>query len=277
MKTRKRFAYILICLLVITVAGCSSSESIPTSMPKSEVELIRSMVESGDDVNVAVGFGGDTPLLAAVRLGEQELAALLIENGADVNFADRHGNTPLHRSIWTSVSLTGLLIDHGADVNAENSLGDTPLHMATRWPYSEQLIVLLIENNANVNAENSLGDTPLHMAAGQVDSEQLIELLIENNANVNARNHEGFTPLHHAVTISLTNTRLLIDYGADVKASADLHDSDSDTSWFPGTSPDTPLDNAVSNHNIQIGQNEWSPLSDGELIEIIRLLIKNGA
>ena len=212
-------------------------------MPKSEVELIRSMVESGGDVNVAVGFGGDIPLLAAVRLGDQELAALLIENGADVNFVDRNGNTPLHRSTWTSVSLTGLLIDHGADVNAENSFGDTPLHIA----------------------------------AGRVDSEQLIELLIENNANVNARNHLGFTPLHHAVTIGLTNTRLLIDYGADVKASAELHDSDSDTSWGPGTSVDTPLDNAVSNHNIQIGQNEWSPLSDGELIEIIRLLIKNGA
>jgi len=238
-------------------------------MPKSEVELIRSMVESGDDINVADGFG-DTPLHDAVRLGEPELAALLIENGADVNTSNNRSSTALHEAIRRDQSeLAVLLIESGADVNVADGGGDTPLHHAVTTRVS--LTGLLIDHGADVNAENSFGDTPLHLAAGLVDSEHLIELLIENNANVNAKNHKGFTPLHHAVTIGISNTRLLIDNGADVKASGQLRDSDSDTS------PVTPLDNAVSNHNLQIGQNEWSPVSDGELIEIIRLLIENGA
>jgi ankyrin repeat protein len=269
MRIRKRLAATMLCLFALTIAGCSSSESIPTSLPKSEVELIRSMVESGNDVNLADGFG-NTPLHEAVRLGEPELAAFLIESGADVNVADGSGDTPLHEAIRRGKSeLAILLIESGADVNVADGSGDTPLHHTITTSYS--LTDLLIDNGADVNTENSSGDTPLHIAAGLADSEHMIELLIENNASVNAKNHKGFTPLHHAVTIDVANTRLLIDYGADVQASGELHDSDS------GTSPITPLENAVSNHNMQIGPHEWSPLSDGELIEIIRLLIENGA
>lgn len=43
-----------------------------------------------------IGYGGQTPLMAAVLSGSTEAVKLLLDNGADPNIAEQDGYTPMH-------------------------------------------------------------------------------------------------------------------------------------------------------------------------------------
>jgi len=312
---------------MITIAGCSSNESIHTAisgddeervlaliadsenvnavdekgntalhlaLSQSQLGLVEPLLENGADVNAFEGF--ESPFHYAIRWGYEDLSQLFIKHGADVNKANQEGDSPLILAVGENVEITRILLENGADVDV-TSQGvsyfegerESPIARALHeYNYNfsltddavTQVVRLLIEHGADVGVPDSSGRTALHVAAGLADSYDSMELLIESGANVNAKDHDGETPLHVAVTVGITNTRLLIDHGADVKATSEPRHYDNTDVFYDAsfdTSPRTPLDNAVANHNIQTGPNEWSPLSDGELIEIIRLLIENGA
>ena len=54
--------------------------------------VIKELVRAGADVNVVNKYGS-TPLLEALRYGNQEVARFLIKKGADYNHADNSGIT----------------------------------------------------------------------------------------------------------------------------------------------------------------------------------------
>jgi len=244
-----------------------------------DIELVKSLISSGADVNApgnwgwtplytaaAIGHGdivslliakganvdtpselGMTPLHFAVRNDRRDIAKLLIENGADCSTRDKRGITPLHATVaYGHIDIVTLLIDKGADVNAEDNWGRTPLLITIAKGYIDST-KLLIDKGADVNATNSSGLTPLFLACERGNKE-VTELLIDKGANIEARDRWGRTPLHIAAKDGQKDfVELLIAKGADVNA--------------PNNKSRTPLERAEI----------------GGYTEIVELLRKHGA
>jgi len=89
-----------------------------------KIELIKSLIEAGMDVNVRTEFG-NTPLFYAAEDEKIELVKFLIETGADVNLANKGTVTPLFSAIaCEQIEVAKFLISHGADVNVRVDIHD---------------------------------------------------------------------------------------------------------------------------------------------------------
>ncbi|MFP4374136.1 MAG: ankyrin repeat domain-containing protein [Spirochaetaceae bacterium] len=124
-----------------------------------------------------------TPLHWAARQGHVEVVRTLIDNGADVNASDVFGRTPLHLAV-SHPEVVELLLDAGAGVDARDQLSNTPLHRAVP---SLETVDALIRAGADVNARNTGGNTPLDIAMRYGNSRRAVEVvqrLVEAGAGV---------------------------------------------------------------------------------------------
>ena len=96
------------------------------------LEATESLVRYGADVG-ARSDGEFTPLLFAVRAGDEAVARALVAAGADIDAADADGHTPLVLAILNGhYALAAELLALGADPEAATP-GGTALHHAVRW------------------------------------------------------------------------------------------------------------------------------------------------
>ena len=149
-----------------------------------DLSAVRRLLQQGADVNAAQG-DGMTALHWAVRHGDVELGKTVIYAGADVNAGTRIGRyTPLHMAARSAnVSLVSLLLKANADPNSvTTNSGTTPLHLAAASGNS-QLLVELMEAGAIVDAlESSWGQTPLIFAAAN-NRVEAIQVLLSHGAD----------------------------------------------------------------------------------------------
>jgi ankyrin repeat protein len=158
-------------------------------------------------------------IIEALKTGDIEVARSLVAAGANVNAPQGDGATALHWAAHQNdVDAATLLIAAGADVNATNSLGATPLWLAA-LNGSAPMLELLLGAAANPNTSLIMGETPL-MTAARSGNSQSVELLLQQGANVNAVELErGQSALMWAVAQRHANVaRLLIENGADLHA-----------------------------------------------------------
>ncbi len=180
---------------------------------------VRKLVSTGGDVNMASNdIRHLSPLQAAVRRRDLEMAAFLLEQGADLNYRGEWGAPVLFlaSTSFYSAKMTELLLRRGADPNSTDRDGLTPLCLVaeTYWP---DVVETLIKGGANVNFRAPDGSTPLHSAAISTDPEsRVIRILVKHGAAINAQDQRGFTPLHYAVEKAFATAAMaLLDLGAD--------------------------------------------------------------
>ncbi len=159
----------------------------------SSLELVRSLVTHGSDVNARHGKHpagnyrlnrtGATPFLLAAETGDIPLMKLLLDLGADPTIVNADNVTPLLAASGVGVLSNGdetagteeeaieavqLLLDLGADINAVDDQGKTAMHGAAFKSWTK-LVQFLADHGADVNIwnrENSRGWTPLMIAQG---------------------------------------------------------------------------------------------------------------
>ena len=172
----------------------------------------RSLDGFGAKVNV-INYNGQTPLFAAVKVGNFEVVKTLVECGAQVDlnrgelmkedeqeegvtedeydsvheryFMEAFMNcmTPLHlASVLGYDEMAIYLIEHGADVNLQSNYKKyNALHLAVLSNKPEMLIELLTKSRADPLIEDSQGRTLLDMvyqySPSYVDS---FQVLLEN-------------------------------------------------------------------------------------------------
>ena len=152
---------------------------------RGDLESVRTLLASGQDVNVAQG-DGMTALHWAAERGDLDIARLLISGGASTSSTTRIGAyTPLHvASRRAHLGVVNELLATGAEVNEHTEFGgSTPLHLAAAAFGSESVVAALLEHGADVDArEASAGQTPLMFAAAN-NRATAVQRLLEAGAD----------------------------------------------------------------------------------------------
>ena len=158
------------------------------------VELIDLLVGAGAGLDEETD-DGITPLMAAVRVANDDAVAHLVGLGADVTVRSVHGNTALlfasdGEKEWNRNPTTvdrmerciQVLADAGADVNAANDNAETPLLWATRGFHSGP-VELLLALGADPQSRSLGGATPLGNARRQDHGKMIADLLAAGAAD----------------------------------------------------------------------------------------------
>ena len=170
----------------------SDETALIAAASRGDMEIVKSLLRGGADVNANVR-GGYTALLLALMNKRDDVADLLVaQPNLDVNARGTDGVTILMTYIWRRrEDVVERLLQRGADVNLQEHDGDTALHAACN---TGDLNVLrsLLAKGANPNLKNKLGGTPLMWAAvyGYQDA---VQLLLDKGADPRLKDVDGVT------------------------------------------------------------------------------------
>ncbi|HIE61277.1 MAG TPA: ankyrin repeat domain-containing protein, partial [Microbacterium sp.] len=169
----------------------------------------------------------DAPVAEAAMQGDADAVRALIESGADVDAALGDGMTALHWSAERGDSeIAALLLNAGAEVESTTRLGAyRPLHLAAKGGHTP-VVQALLQAGATPKAGTTTGDvTPLHLAAAS-GSASSVATLIKGGADVDrGETAWGQTPLMFAAAAGRVEAiRALLDGGAAADIRADVLD-----------------------------------------------------
>ncbi|MBO9998901.1 MAG: ankyrin repeat domain-containing protein [Cyanobacteria bacterium SID2] len=120
-----------------------------------------------------------TPLMAAVRTHQSDIARLLVEAGASLDSSNTYTRSPLHNAVETGQrELVQCFVNAGAVLDRfEGSMNEekTPLMLAVERQDLETIEILL-NAGANPNAKSQFGDTALTRAA-EIGDRAIVERL----------------------------------------------------------------------------------------------------
>lgn len=166
-----------------------------------------------------------SPLLYAIKCGNEATAVELIEAGAHLDFCDDSGMTALHYAVSdpTYPNLVKLLVKKGASLTARNGIGLTPFDFAVGG--KPECTRIMIKAGADVNEyhhfvcpETSFEEVVSPVLPGSLDLE-CAKILAQAGANFNVENLEGETPLHIAsINGKYDLAEFLITQGCDPSA-----------------------------------------------------------
>lgn len=155
---------------------------------------------------------GLTPLAAAVRNLNFDVAELLLERGCDPDARDDDGETPLMAAARRkNAPMLELLLRHGADPSLTDGKGATAIRFAAARSGEDAgeeaclaAVSVLLERGADPDCAGS-GSGRGHpvpsalFSAAKNGMARLAEMLLEKGAALDYADGEGWTPLLHAV------------------------------------------------------------------------------
>jgi len=172
------------------------SSDLYRSAEENNLAEVQAAVTAGADVNTS-NLQGVTPLLLAVKNGNQNMVQFLLKSNADVNMISSD-SSPIHEAIrqHSAPILEILLSNKAANVNLPSDGGKTPVHFAILEKQTE-LLDLLLRKGADAKCKSITGSGCLHFAVVEGDR-AMIERFVPISGGINEQNNNGKTPLHVA-------------------------------------------------------------------------------
>jgi len=188
--------------------GTASGASTPIvhAAAAGNLEEVAALAEAGHSLNTLTERG--SPLMAAVRAGQDRVAWYLLSEGADPDLAAPGESTPLMVAAGDgSRRLVQLLLSAGASVNAVDKQGYTPVVRAAEQG-NLSVVKVLLAAGANVNVSQG-GESLLMKIVGSGDL-LTAEMLLAAGADVNYRASDGSTALSRARAINSRDLEMLL-------------------------------------------------------------------
>jgi len=222
---------LILTLGLIAGLNCLYAAPIHDAAQTGDLEKIKSLVNSGVDVDSKTPWGG-TPLRIAVDSNKAEAIDLLISLGANLDSVSE-GITPLLNALnYNRINIAIKLILKGASLDQIKGTKTTPLIAACLRGY-ETVIDLILLKGVDINQKDMGGATAIHaLADWSEDTDKKLSILkkfVSEGANINeiASRYESFgdsesfvTPLDIAYDGDIID--FLIENGA--KAAAQVLD-----------------------------------------------------
>nr|XP_018910579.1 PREDICTED: uncharacterized protein LOC109039535 [Bemisia tabaci] len=195
------------------------------------VKRVRSLIQSGAELNRKESTMEATPIFSAIIGEHEEIIKIMVQAGADLNVKGDKFMTPLALAVSSGkVNLVKCVLDLGAKIKTRVYDYNSVLHVAAECGCAD-VAKFLIERGLDVDIENVAEETPLHLAVKRGET-KVVKTLIACGANVNAsactvekvENEEcglgtNVTPVFLASAYGhLDVVDVLIKAGADVNA-----------------------------------------------------------
>ena len=219
-----------------------------------DLDIVREILRNNEDDHIDFNYkdlDGNTLLILAVKVENENIVKILVDHGANVNGTNDNKQTPLmYAVILNYINIVKYLLKNGADVNLRDGDDHTINDYANIYGVDDKIMALLEENNydqldysdnksmligaikrGNINAVSNLAfvfgmdldiqdgntrDIPLILAT-KLDNEIIVRILIDAGANVDIKDDNGNTPLMISASKGNENiTRILIDSRADM-------------------------------------------------------------
>lgn len=251
-----------------------ASEEIFEAVMRGNVEVLRTYLDRGGNVNLA-NSAGMTLLHFAAYAGQDETIEVLLTKGAEINAKDKQGMTPLEYAAQRAAvqqhrGTAVLLMIHGAAVNLKVAALLKETTAIERY----------LEQGGNPNTRFRRGETLLDMAVTGGEA-ALVELLLNKGARVQQR--KSFQLLMR--TIQSQNPeicRLLIERGANVNAQIFWGPIGPSILQLAATAGQVDMVELLLSKGAKINRSNWfgSPLhgavQSGQ-VETVHLLLEQGA
>jgi ankyrin repeat protein len=156
-------------------------ERLTDAIYKGRLSEVRTILESGVEVNSQRKIDKLTPLLIAVSEGRTAIVETLLEHGAEdaqnlfKMSAVKMAASRLHLDILE------MLVEAGFDVDIPDYESRTALMALCKFRDAEDAVRLLLARGADVNKVDKEGNTPLSTAVGW-ENVGIIRILVENGA-----------------------------------------------------------------------------------------------
>jgi ankyrin repeat protein len=197
--------YALLVLLVpVLISAAEKAPEKPNkdifqAIARNEPGVVRFLLSEKPALMQTYNTNGDTPLLAAVRTGNEELVRLLISYDPHwLSNKDINGNTALHTAVETGNSvLVKLFLGLKPNLSSANNNGRTPLIIAAHKGNIASA-TLLLQAGADRAAVDTQGKNALLIAVDNGNVE-MVGLLL----SVRANDEQDITVLEHAANLLL--------------------------------------------------------------------------
>ena len=188
------------------------------------VKCVRTLIETGADVNVRDRYGR-TALMYAAQYGLDQCIEWLLKAGADVNVRDKCERTVLmYAAKYGLDQCVESLLNAGASINDFCLDGKSALDIAIKHG-KELCLKRMLELGAESNKRIPKDVAPL-MYASVMGNLECIKVLIETGADVNTADSNGYTPLFFAGHKLITGSRETQCVNALINAGADVNTKD---------------------------------------------------
>jgi len=163
-----------------------------------------------------------TPLSAAAKVGNLEIAKLLLAAGSQIDFYNVYIRSPLMVAAKAGhMGFVKFLVQNGADVNAISENHGTPLHCAAKGGHLE-IVTYLLEKGVDINAYVYPECTPLNSAAKNGHTE-IMAFLADNGALINLPDSTQVPALTRAGKRGDNQTiTFLLGRGAEIEPQGDM-------------------------------------------------------
>jgi ankyrin repeat protein len=190
-------------------------EALGRAVEQGDVAAVRRLLSSGADVNGPLDRGATTPLVAAARRRQAEMAGVLLSAGADPFGVTSFDEDALSAAVNAGADdVLSLLVDAGHRARAERSRYRRAMVAAAGSGRVKPLRLLLAAGADPERGDDKSGESPLHYAAAGGQTE-IVRLLIEAGARPDVPDHRGFPPLVEAARNGHEDAvRELLNHGA---------------------------------------------------------------
>lgn len=152
-----RLTLFILSTLVFSIVGhAQNSGNLHLAVVNGDLEEIRSLVQSGVDVDATMS-GGWTPLMVSAKYGKFNVMETLINANAKVDLTNLEGNTALMVAVTANqIQAVKILLNAGADVTKQNRRAMDAAKIARILGYSE--IMRLLESRKSATPGEGKGD-----------------------------------------------------------------------------------------------------------------------